>query len=1134
MEIKNNCTSMRNLFLRGIAFTAFATSFLPNLAEVISPSQALKVARQYVQVNRQDHLRIQTLSTQHKKKSQKPVPHPYYLFNDARGKGFVLVAGDDAMGQILAYSDEQPLDTLQDNPGVQYLMAAYREYFSAIQHKELPSSTPSAGLGYFSVKARGKNKNSSKSLVKPVYRMLESLWGQQSPYNLQMPQFSVPGAQGKNVFTKAPTGCVATALAQLMYYHKWPEQGIGSHDYNTHTHKISLSTDFSSSHYDWKAMSPRYKATDNTSAGAKAVALLMRDAGYACEMDYTINVSGAFSSNAAKALERNFGYDAVLLRQKKMGKDYFIQTLREEISNGYPLYLAGSEQGQPAGHAWVVDGYDANGLFHMNFGWNGLANGYYSLYAIVPTATGDEFGGKRYNFSYDLEAILAHPHRNNINTLPAKFRDNRIELSSYENSFIKVSDNSPLSRTKDSPLSVTLGFIANYGEDFNGKFGVAVYNDLQQVVLQAWDYQESNLPNLTLDQNPRNYSLNLSSLPDGKYSIILVAQPKPTDNSSQIVRVNKFPTLDIEVKGTNLTIFSLNSTDAQFCWEASPTATKELYPGTSATLHCAISNLTSHNQKGKVRLSLLNEKQQEIYTTETSENVLSADVFGIAIAHVPISLPQNIAPGIYTVVAKVILPPSTSQDKPQEHLVQTRNGVTPTITISPLPEQEMVVEKFEVSQTTNTKQHPQYLSLPCFKLYISTPNQKQLGGRLKMYFEDVETGIRVPVPADFQKENYSFSSDTLICESNGYLSEEFLVSPNAKYFPIVLHELEDGKQEHIPLRATLNRRITHITFEGVSPTSQITPLYRPQPHDFFRLRLANSNKYLMDDNKIKDIPQEIQLRTVAQTSELDNDVKSIFYKEDNQIISLATGRTLRGKIKEIDVQKALMLTPYSEDLGSDFQWVQQDGTLRLRIGNITAPTLQMAFTAEPVEILPINMASHGFATFFTPVQGHIENAKAYRAVKDGEDKLTLESLEGDIPANTAFIVQGTPYGQAQFRISASTSNKVAPFNESENVLHGSTVVPAQNKSMTFYALSGDEKAFYRLATWQRPFRAFYSDNTANNTLRAISFVFPQTTGVASTLFSPVTNAPFFDLSGRRVLNPQPGQIVIQNGQKVMQ
>lgn len=911
---------MRNLFLRGIAFAAFATSFLPNNAEVVNPSQALQVARQYVQVNRQDRLRIQALSTLHKKKSQKPSPHPYYLFNDAHGKGFVLVAGDDAMGQILAYSDEQPLDTLQDNPGVQYLMAAYREYFSAIQHKEIPSSTPSAGLGYFSAKARGKNKNSSKSVVKPVYRMLESLWGQQSPYNLLMPEF----AQGKDELIKAPTGCVATALAQLMYYHKWPEQGNGTKSYTTRTKNLTLAADFSSSHYDWKAMSPRYKATDNTSAGAKAVALLMRDAGYACEMDYTPRSSGALDAKAAQALEQNFGYDAVLLRQKKMGKDDFIQTLREEISNGYPLYLAGSEQGEPAGHAWVVDGYDTNGLFHMNFGWNGLANGYYSLYAIAPTATGDEFGGKRYNFSYDLEAIIAHPHRNNVNTLPAKFRDNRIELSSYENSYIKVSDNSPLSRTKDSPLSVTLGFIANYGEDFNGKFGVAVYNDLQQVVLQAWDDQESNLPNLTLDQNPRNYSLNLSSLPDGKYSIILVAQPKPTDNSSQIVRVNKFPTLDIEVNGTNLTVFSLNSTDAQFSWEASPTATKELYPGTSATLHCAISNLSSKTYTGKIHLSLLNEKQQEVYITESQTNALSVDAFGIAIVQVPVSIPAHLVPGNYVVSAKVILVPSSGQSAPQEIPVESRNGVTPTITISPLPEQQMVVEKFEVSQTTNTKQHPQYLSLPCFKLYISTPNQKQLGGRLKMYFEDVETGIRVPVPADFQKENFSHSGGTLVCESDGYLSEDFLVSPNARYFPIVLHELEDGKQEQIPLRTTLNRRIIHITFNRASPTSQITPIYRPQPHDFFRLRLANSNKYLMDDNKIKDIPQEIQLRTVAQTSELENDVKSIFYKEDNQIISLATGRALRGKTKETDVQKALSLTPFKDEQSSDFQWVQQD------------------------------------------------------------------------------------------------------------------------------------------------------------------------------------------------------------------
>ena len=1125
MEIKNNCTSMRNLFLRGIAFAAFATSFLPNKAEVVSPSQALKVARQYVQVNRQDHLRIQALSTQHKKKSQKNSPHPYYLFNDARGNGFVLVAGDDTMGEVLAYSDEQPLDTLQDNPGVQYLMAAYRQYFSAIQHKEIPSSTPSAGLGYFSAKARGKNKNSSKSVVKPVYRMLESLWGQQSPYNLLMPEF----AQGKDDLIKAPTGCVATALAQLMYYHKWPEQGNGTKSYTTRTKNLTLAADFSSSHYDWKAMSPRYKATDNTSASAKAVALLMRDAGYACEMDYTPRSSGALDAKAAQALEQNFGYDAVLLRQKKMGKDNFIQTLREEISNGYPLYLAGSEQGEPAGHAWVVDGYDANGLFHMNFGWNGLANGYYSLYAIAPTATGDEFGGKRYNFSYDLEAILAHPHRNNINTLPAKFRDKRIDITVYKNSFFKLNDNAPHVSPKNLPLQLELGGIANYGEDFIGKIGVAVYNQRQQVVQLDWIDEEFSLKHLQAITSPYSFSINLSSLPDGQYTMVPVVQDQHTEKENDFVKITNFPTLDVQISNQNLTVYSQYSTEARFSWEASPTATQELYPGTSATLHCAISNLSGQKFTGKVRLSFLNAAQQEVYTTETQTDALSVDAFGIAIVRVPVSLPSDIIPGIYTVAAKVIIPSSSSQSETQELSMETPNGVTPTITISPLPEQQTVVEKFSFQKTTTPTGNK---TQPYVELRITAKDIHQLEGTLKMYFENVETGVRVPLPAAFPKEKFIVQNDTIVCPSEPFSLNDLKVQKAVKYYPIIVRELEDGRQETIPLRSTLNHILEtrHFSFTA---SSNISAIYRPQPHDFFRIRLANSNQYVVDNNNIQEVSQGVQLQSVATNAEIDNDVRAIFYREDKQIISLATGRALHADPKEPMVQKALQVSPYDQ-LGSDFQWLQQDGHIRLRVGDKVAPTLQMPFEVEPVEVLPINIAQHGYATFFTPVQGRIENAKAYRAVKEGEHQLTLQEIQGEIPANTAFIVEGTPSGQAQFRISASSNTTATPFNESENVLHGSVLVPAQNKFVTFYALSGDEKAFYRLTTWQRPFRAFYSDNTANNTLRAISFVFPQTTGVAPTLFLPVTNAPFFDLSGRRVLHPQPGQIVIQNGQKVMQ
>ena len=1124
MEIKNNSKSMHNLFLRGIGLAAFATSFLPNNAEVVSPSQALQVARQYVQVNRQDRLRIQALSTQHKKKSQKPSPHPYYLFNDAHGKGFVLVAGDDTMGEVLAYSDEQPLDTLQDNPGVQYLMAAYREYFSAIQHKELPSSTPSAGLGYFSAKARGKNKNSSKSVVKPVYRMLESLWGQQSPYNLLMPEF----AQGKDDLIKAPTGCVATALAQLMYYHKWPEQGNGTKYYTTRTKSLTLAADFSSSHYDWKAMSPRYKATDNTSASAKAVALLMRDAGYACEMDYTPRSSGALDAKAAQALEQNFGYDAVLLRQKKMGKDDFIQTLREEISNGYPLYLAGSEEGEPAGHAWVVDGYDANGLFHMNFGWNGLANGYYSLYAIAPTATGDEFGGKRYNFSYDLEAIIAHPHRNNVNTLPAKLLNRKVQLKGSQDSFFKVSDNKTNPRDKSQPLPLSLAGLLNDGYNFEGKLGIVVYNNAQQIVQQQWDNTEVQITFFEPHTTPHHFSPSFALLPDGHYSIALVAQ-QPSTQGKTFWSVNQFPMMEVEISGQNLTVLSQYSADAGFRWEASPIAKAELVPGINETLQCAISNLSGQARTGKVRLSLLNAEQQEVYTAETQTNALSVDAFGIAIVRLPVSLPSDIIPGIYTVAAKVIIPSSSSQSNAQELPVETLNGVTPTITISPLPQQQTVVEKFSFLKTTKPNGNQ---IQPYVELRVTARNIQQLEGKLKMYFENIETGIRVPLPTEFPKEKFFVQNDTIVCPSEPFSRNDLKVQQGVEYYPIIVRELEDGRQETIPLRSTL-KHIGDTRNFNFTASSGIPTIYRPQPHDFFRIRLANSNQYVVDNNNIQEVSQGVQLQSVATNAEINNDVRAIFYREDKQIISLATGRALHADPKEPMVQKALQVSPYDQ-LGSDFQWLQQDGHIRLRVGDKVAPTLQMPFEVERVEVLPINIAQHGYATFFTPVQGRIENAKAYRAMKEGESQLVLREIQGEIPANTAFIVEGTPNGQAQFRISASSNTTTTPFNESENVLHGSVLVPASNNQKTFYALSGNEKAFYRLTTWQRPFRAFYSDNTANNTLRTISFVFPQPTGVAPILFSPVTSAPFFDLSGRRVLHPQPGQIVIQNGQKVMQ
>ena len=412
---------------------------------------------------------------------------------------------------------------------------------------------------------------------------------------------------------------------------------------------------------------------------------------------------------------------------------------------------------------------------------------------------------------------------------------------------------------------------------------------------------------------------------------------------------------------------------------------------------------------------------------------------------------------------------------------------------------------------------------------IQADKTNGFNGRLKYYLEEESTKVRIPLGNEASAEKANIPANATFSSQEIPLRiAQLKVRNDQRYRVVIVQDLGNGEQCELPFGENAQREFEFTNARSKAPEM----VYVPAEKDFFVLTLPQQSAYVVAPSPQHVENSTLSSATTAQDGEAKNNICAIFYRINNKIISLSTGRVLQLDTEEINWTKALTFAPYSNE-GSELQWVQQDRQIRLRGVAENNVALSTPMVAERVEVLPINIAQHGYATFFTPVQGHIEKAKAYRAVKEGEDRLSLREIQGEIPANTAFIVEGTPSGQAQFRISAPTSDKVASFKESENVLHGSVIVPALNNSVTFYALSGDEKAFYRLTTWQRPFRAFYSDNTADNTLRAISFVFPQPTGVAPLLPSLVTNAPFFDLSGRRVLNPQPGQIVIQNGQKVM-
>ena len=287
------------------AFALFALAFaslLPVQAKQVTARQALDIARKYVMPNRQSIASAQTRTSK-----QQPI-EPYYVFNDKQGKGFVVVSGDDAMGEILAYGDNGTLDTLNANPGVKFLLQAHRERFAQLQQAPATAQPATRAMPTY----------------KTVAPLLSCKWNQDEPYNKK---------------TGYPyTGCVATAIAQVMYYHKWPIQGKGENTYTVRSDNKVKHADFSKSYYDWANMKDEYRYYDpGTQREQDAVAKLMSDVGIATYMQYTPYLSGAQNESAEKALRENFDYTTAFVSRSDEGLVTFTDIIRQELINGFPV-----------------------------------------------------------------------------------------------------------------------------------------------------------------------------------------------------------------------------------------------------------------------------------------------------------------------------------------------------------------------------------------------------------------------------------------------------------------------------------------------------------------------------------------------------------------------------------------------------------------------------------------------------------------------------------------------------------------------------------------------------------------------------------------------------------------------------
>lgn len=338
------------------------------MAGNVTEQQALTIARQFMQGK--------TFQQKQLRRAPSIGDKQFYVFNAEGQNGFVIVSADDRTTPVLGYADKGSLEMNKLPVNARRWLEGYAEEIKALGEDVQANTHPRRVIGA------------------PVAPLLTCHWDQGAPYNLQCP---IDGEYN------SVTGCVATAMAQVMYYHKWPQSATTAIPaYITSTKGLNLS-ELPATTFKWDQMKDSY-SYDETGAAADAVAELMRYCGQAVRMDYTSNESGA--SVGAAHLINYFGYSKTA---QNMNRSYYTTTeweamIYKELSNARPVLYSGNSGS--GGHQFVIDGYDDKGLFHVNWGWGGYADGHFVLSVLNPDGRGIGGGSSSNGYTRWQAAII--------------------------------------------------------------------------------------------------------------------------------------------------------------------------------------------------------------------------------------------------------------------------------------------------------------------------------------------------------------------------------------------------------------------------------------------------------------------------------------------------------------------------------------------------------------------------------------------------------------------------------------------------------------------------------------------------------------------------------------------------------
>lgn len=454
----------------------------------ISQNAALSAARKYSRTGQ--------VAPAKNLRSDKTNNAPYYAFN--LEQGYVIVSGDDEMTELVGYAENGFFDAENVPPQMQLWLDGYAEYVAAVQSGK--------------AKARKILLSDSPSVV--VEPLVTTKWNQDAPFNNFAPEYT----DDNNNTQRCATGCAATAMAQIMKFHNWPEQGVGHYSYE-HQSFGTISSNFSEHVYDWTNMIDRYNNGEYSNVQADAVALLMKDCGVSLNMNYG-PVSGASIYSYTPAFKNYFHYSSRTVNRSGCETAEFTKIITDELQEGRPIIYCGT--GEDGGHAFVVDGYDTNYFLHVNWGWGGYSDGYFDMNYMDPTGLG--IGGGSGAFKWNQGIVLARPLKDGVE--PYEFIQ-QLCFVPYDDVKGGIFCEQEMPANKGDVVTILLRNTANLsGESFFGSLNVGVFDDSGALVTMGNEERiENNNGELLEFQSGSLYSVDLpmtlytAGIADGNYIV---------------------------------------------------------------------------------------------------------------------------------------------------------------------------------------------------------------------------------------------------------------------------------------------------------------------------------------------------------------------------------------------------------------------------------------------------------------------------------------------------------------------------------------------------------------------------------------------------------------------------------------